>query len=520
MILFNSKMDLKCIYSVFNDQKKKIALLEKYKPGYSLKIDSNGQIQTIQSSIMKIPYEKIEISKEVKYFENNYFSEDKFNTTLKSKGLSDLNILFSKKIFNIFNIEFEQSYNSKNLNVQKSESNTIHCIHSIYVSLINVIIDEKDIKLKETIINKFKDALRNKTNNDKKEKLYEIYDIYGMFVPLEFTLGGKYNIYFEVENIKEKDKILNNLNNLTSFSFDTEGLEIKNQDKKVDEFNNEMKNSKYTISLEGGDLTLKYSFNEWIKSLNIDNLEIIDFKTLVKIHEFCGDIKYEIEKILNKEKEIMLGEGYNQLKYCLDQPDIKMKLMILGDCCTGKTSLINRLASGNHLQFYKCTVSLDFVPIYRKMEIDNKEYIIKVTLIDTAGAETYNSVGNSFIKQCDGFILLYDISNKFTLKNINNWKKIIDDNSKKNNYIILIGNKSDLERSVSKYEAIQLSNELNIDLGEESTCKDLNDKNLEKNIDFLINKIAHEIINRDDENNTSIFINDSDNFYSNNGCYC
>ena len=216
----------------------------------------------------------------------------------------------------------------------------------------------------------------------------------------------------------------------------------------------------------------------------------------------------------------MLGEGYNQLKYCLDQPDIKMKLMILGDCCTGKTSLINRLASGNHLQFYKCTVSLDFVPIYKKMEIDNKEYLIKVTLIDTAGAETYNSVGNSFIKQCDGFILLYDISNKFTLKNINNWKKIIDDNSKKNNYIILIGNKSDLERSVSKYEAIQLSNELNIDLGEESTCKDLNDKNLEKNIDFLINKIAHEIINRDDENNTSIFINDSDNFYSNNGCYC
>ena len=242
-------------------KRKKISLLEKYKPGYSLRIDSNGQIQTIQSSIMKIPYEKIEISKEVKYFENNYFSEDKFNTTLKSKGLSDLNILFSKKIFNIFNIEFEQSYNSKNLNVQKSESNTIHCIHSIYVSLINVIIDEKDIKLKETIINKFKDALRNKTNNDKKEKLYEIYDIYGMFVPLEFTLGGKYNIYFEVENIKEKDKILNNLNNLTSFSFDTEGLELKNQDKKIDEFNNEMKNSKYTISLEGGDLTLKYSLN-------------------------------------------------------------------------------------------------------------------------------------------------------------------------------------------------------------------------------------------------------------------
>ena len=242
-------MDLEKILVVFEDDEKKKKLLDKFKPGFSIRIDGNGQIQTVKASIEKIPYNNIEISKEVKYLENNFFSEDKTNVSLKSKGLTDINISFSQKVFNYFNLELKEDFKNINSETNTSNSKIIHCIHSIYVSLINVTIEEKDIKLKDIIIEKFKDCLAKKELNEKRKKLFELFDLYGMFVPLEFTLGGKYNILFEAKDLKEKEEIINHLNNLTNLSFNSNGLDVKYRNNNSKEFNQEVRNSKYTISL-------------------------------------------------------------------------------------------------------------------------------------------------------------------------------------------------------------------------------------------------------------------------------
>ena len=295
-------MDLQKILVVFEDDEKKKKLLDKFKPGFSIRIDGNGQIQTVKASIEKIPYNNIEISKEVKYLENNFFSEDKTNVSLKSKGLTDINISFSQKVFNYFNLELKEDFKNINSETNTSNSKIIHCIHSIYVSLINVTIEEKDIKLKDIIIEKFKDCLAKKELNEKRKKLFELFDLYGMFVPLEFTLGGKYNILFEAKDLKEKEEIINHLNNLTNLSFNSNGLDVKYRNNNSKEFNQEVRNSKYTISLEGGDISLKYDFDEWLNSLNLDNLEIIDFRTLVKIYDFCNDIKNTLDLIFEQDE--------------------------------------------------------------------------------------------------------------------------------------------------------------------------------------------------------------------------
>lgn len=488
-------MNLNEIIPVFENESKKEKLIGKYKPGFSLRIDTNGQIQTVKASIEKINSNQIELSQEAKYFENNFFSENKSDISLKSKGLTDVNISFSKKICSFLNLDSKNSYG--NSQSYQSNTKTIHCIHSIYVSFINVIIDEKDIKLKDIIKQKFKDCLKKKEENEKKKTLFELFDLYGMFVPLEFTLGGKYNIFFEAKDLKEKDEITNNLNNLTKLSLIQGNLDVKYDKNKSNEFNKEIKNSKYSISLEGGDISLKYDFDGWIKSLNLDNLEIIDFKTLVKIYDFLDDeIKEEVNNLIYQEKKLEIKEGFNEMIYCFEKPDINIKIMLLGDSFVGKTTLINRIASGTFLKFHQLTIALDFVPIYKKININNKDYLVKTILVDTGGTERYKSVSSSFIKQCDGFMLIYDISNKNGLNDIKEWKKLIDDNSFKTESIMLVGNKSDLEKKIDINEAKYLATNLKIMFGNESSCKNLNDINIEKNMFLLISKIAEEIIKK------------------------
>lgn len=514
-------MNLEKILTIFEDESKKQNLLEKFKPGFALRIDSSGQIQIVKASVEQIPFDKIKLSKEVKYFEHNYYSEDKSNISLKSKGLTDVNISFSKKICNFLDVELNESFNSSHSESHLSHSKNIHCIHSIYVSLINVTIDEKDIKIKDIIKEKFKDCVQKTYNNEKKKNLFELFDLYGMFIPLEFTLGGKYNIFFEAKDLEEKDEIIKNLNNLTKLSINSNGLVAEYENNKAYQFNKEVSNSRYTISLEGGDISLKYDFDGWLKSLNLDNLEIIDFRTLVKIYDFFDEIKNEVNLLIDQEKKFVKKEGFNQLIYCFDKPDIQIKIMLLGDAYVGKTTLINRIASGTFLQFYECTVSLDFVPIYKKIKINDKEYLVKITLVDTLGSEMHDSVGNSFIKQCDGFMLVYDISNINGLKFITKWKKVIDDNSNKSKAIILVGNKSDLERKIDRFMAEKLANQLKIDFGEESTCKNLNDLNIENNMLKLITKITEEIIKKKEDGLGNITkLENSNNSGGGGGCRC
>ena len=63
------------------------------------------------------------------------------------------------------------------------------------------------------------------------------------------------------------------------------------------------------------------------------------------------------------------------------------------------------------------------------------------------------------LKKADGILIVYDITNKLTFENAENWIKSARDEITKNIPIYLVGNKSDLEeyRKVSIEEGGKLS---------------------------------------------------------------
>lgn len=61
---------------------------------------------------------------------------------------------------------------------------------------------------------------------------------------------------------------------------------------------------------------------------------------------------------------------------------------------------------------------------------------------DTAGQERFNSIGSKYLNNADGFILVFDITSKESLLNIDKWLAYIEDYDVAK---LILGNKSDLK---------------------------------------------------------------------------
>ena len=116
-----------------------------------------------------------------------------------------------------------------------------------------------------------------------------------------------------------------------------------------------------------------------------------------------------------------------------------IKIALLGDSTVGKTEIINsylgREFTGREIQTIGCD------KCEKKFTLKN-EKTIKLTLWDTAGAEAFRSVPLQLLRNFQGVILVFDITNKSSFNNLNFWLKQIKGRSS-SIPIVLFGNKVD-----------------------------------------------------------------------------
>ena len=137
------------------------------------------------------------------------------------------------------------------------------------------------------------------------------------------------------------------------------------------------------------------------------------------------------------------------------------KIVFLGESGTGaKTCLINQIIY-NEFENYSFTSPAVYYSTFIQVNLG----IIKLNLWDTAGQERFRSINGIFIKDSHCAILGYDITNKRSFKEIENYhynkvQKILGDEP----LIYLVANKIDLigEEEVSEKEAIDYAKEKGI----------------------------------------------------------
>ncbi len=117
------------------------------------------------------------------------------------------------------------------------------------------------------------------------------------------------------------------------------------------------------------------------------------------------------------------------------------KVIIIGDSGVGKSSIISRACKNKFEENYQATVGFEFLLLYYIVN-DAK---IKLQIWDTCGQEMYRSLVQGFYRNTSLAILVYDISNKSSYDNLDNWLKDIRSRLDPEVPIIIVGNKYDLE---------------------------------------------------------------------------
>lgn len=152
--------------------------------------------------------------------------------------------------------------------------------------------------------------------------------------------------------------------------------------------------------------------------------------------------------------------------------DYLFKILLIGNSGVGKSSLLLRFADDTFTDNFMPTIGVDFK--IRTLEVDGKT--IKLQIWDTAGQERFKTITSSYYKGAHGIIVVYDVTDKESFKNIDTWMNEVEKHASDNVSRILVGNKNDLKdaKQVTTDEGKELADTYNIRFMETSAKESAN----------------------------------------------
>ena len=312
-----------------------------------------------------------------------------------------------------------------------------------------------------------------------------------LIIPLENEKFLYLNIYItnldDINFIKDKNKyilynseiivLMIDITNSNSFQTIKQYLEFiipKNDSIEISNFNENIENKqiiflKNKMDLDSDREVGSYELNQLnelyskLKLIEISLKKLDNFEELLNMFHYTFEQEsFKLYNIVKLKEPLYIPKNVN-----IQNVDSLMTIFLLGSSGVGKTSFIGRFFSNVFNSNTLSTLGLDVEKTI--MKINDK--ICRLEVWDTAGQERLRSIPKKFYIKGDIFILMFDITNKKSFLDLNQWIKDICESRNVNNNdisndttVYLIGNKiDDIEnRKVESEDAEKYAKEKNI----------------------------------------------------------
>ena len=127
-----------------------------------------------------------------------------------------------------------------------------------------------------------------------------------------------------------------------------------------------------------------------------------------------------------------------------------LKVVVAGDGAVGKTTLIRRYCEGKFHASRVATIGVDFYT--QQVQLPGaigERARVKLSIWDMAGQERFEIVRTGFYRGSQAAALVYDVTRMASLGNLKRWRDEISEALPGQPFVV-VGNKVDLERTVSK----------------------------------------------------------------------
>jgi len=124
-----------------------------------------------------------------------------------------------------------------------------------------------------------------------------------------------------------------------------------------------------------------------------------------------------------------------------DEAQLLYKIVVLGSGAVGKSCLTLRLVQNKFMEDYDPTIE-DFYKTTIKVDTQTAQ----LDILDTAGQDDFNSMQDQWIREGEGFLLVYSVGSKATFDQVESLRmKILrSKNVQKGVPMVVVGNKCDL----------------------------------------------------------------------------